>query len=327
MNVRILSRADVARLADIDCAFDAARTAYLAYGEGSVEQPDIVSIQIPRSNGEMDIKSGCDNANRHIGVKLVTGFWDNPRRFNAPATGGLMLLLDSENGFPLAIMDAGGLTHLRTAAAGAYAATLLARPDSRVIALMGAGELAKRQLLATARRFSFERAYIFDADFNRSSALAEEMKRTLRFDIEACPTAADAARDADIIVTATNARAPILMAGDVKAGAHINAFGCDMPEKQELDTALFRGALAVVDCMKECVRRGETAHPIHEGVITENDIYCELSDIACGRRPGRSSAEQLTVFDSVGMSVQDIALASNIYSRAEAENVGTVLEM
>ena len=322
MKVRVLSAKDVEKLIDFGDAFLAAKAAHIAYGNKKTLQPPIVSMKIDQFHGELDIKSGANLEEDLIGIKVVTGFWNNPLLYKSPATGGLIILLDARTGFPLCIMDGSRLTYLRTAATGAYAATLLASNNSSILALIGAGELARQQALATIRYFDLKLIKIYDKNLDRAKKLAVELKNTSPIFVETTVTPREAVVDADIIITATNATQALVMKGDVKSGAHINAFGCDMPEKQELDPALFKGAMIVADCLPECEKRGEIHHGLAHGIITKRDIYAELGEIATDKKVGRTSSDGISIFDSVGMSIQDICISSKVYARAIKNDIG-----
>ncbi|MBQ9534434.1 MAG: ornithine cyclodeaminase family protein [Clostridia bacterium] len=322
----ILSGDDVRGLLTVQDAFEAMREAFAAFAEGQVQQPPIVSLHMDEYNGELDIKSGCSLRSNVIGVKMASGYWDNPKNYGLPAAVALICLYDARSSYPLCILDGGDITYYRTAAAGALAATLLARPESETLALIGAGGLARMHLEATLAYFPIRRVLIYSADAEQARQLAREAEQKhpgVR--AEACADAESAVREADIISTATPSREPIVMRAWVRPGTHINAFGADMQGKQELETALTAASRLVLDNPAEALVRGESQHAYAAGLIGAD--CASLGDIVIGKCPGRQSAEEITVFDSTGMSVQDIAASLRIYEKAIKLNKGMKIKI
>lgn len=328
MELLFLSQADVEKVLTIELAFEADREAYMAYSGGDVLQPPIVSMNFHEANGEMDIKSGYSGLNKTVGVKILSGFWDNPKNYDLPISMGLMTLFDGRTGRPLCVLDAGMITYYRTSAAGAYAATLLARKDSTRLAVIGTGGLARMHMVATKQYFYIKDAYIYsNAPEQKAQYIADFQKKYPDICFHDCATAQEAVEQADIVATATPANRAVIMDAWVKPGTHINAFGCDMEGKQELDPTIFTRAKVVVDNLSECVRRGETQHCIRQGLLKREDIHAEIGEIALGQKPGRTDDQEITIFDSTGMSLQDISTASRIYEKALACGIGTKVSM
>ena len=328
MDLLFLSQADVARVLTVELAFEANREAYMAYSSGNAIQPPIVSMEFRDDNGEMDIKSGYSGLNKTVGVKILSGFWDNPRNFDLPISMGLMTLFDGRSGRPLCVLEAGMITYYRSAAAGAYAATLLARKDAARLAVIGTGGLARMHLIATKQYFDIRDAYIYsNAPEQKAKYIADFQAQYPDIRFHDCTTAQEAVEQADIITTATPANKAIVMDAWIRSGTHINAFGCDMTGKQELEPSIFTHAKVVVDNLTECVRRGETQHCIREGLLKQEDIHAEIGEIALGQKPGRINDHEITIFDSTGMSLQDISTASRIYEKAMELGIGTKVSM
>jgi len=328
MELLFLSQSDVEQLLTIELAFEADEEAYKAHSSGNAIVPPIVSMAFEEANGEMDIKSGYSGLNQTVGVKILSGFWDNPAKYDLPISMGLMTLFDGRTGRPLCVLDAGTITYYRTAAAGAYAATLLARPDSKKLAVIGTGGLARMHLIATARYFDLTDVFVYsNAPEQKSQYIADFQVQYPQIRFHNCGSAQEAVEQADIIATATPASRAVVLDAWVKPGTHINAFGCDMAGKQELEPAIFTHAKVVVDNMVECCHRGETQHSIQQGLIQREDIHAEIGQIALGQKPGRTDDQEITIFDSTGMSLQDISTASRIYERAIAMGIGTNVTM
>lgn len=328
MELLFLSQADVEKVLNIELAFEADEEAYKAYSSGNSIQPPIVSMEFHSDNGEMDIKSGYSGLNKTVGVKILSGFWDNPKKYGLPISLGLMTLFDGRTGQPLCVLDAGMITYYRTSAAGAYAATLLARKDSTKLAVIGTGGLARMHLVATKQYFDIKDAYIYsNAPEQKAQYIADFQAKYPDIRFHDCATAKEAVEQADIVATATPANQAVVMDAWIKPGTHINAFGCDMTGKQELEPSIFTHAKVVVDNLTECVRRGETQHCIREGLLRQEEIYAEIGEIALGQKPGRTDDREITIFDSTGMSLQDISTASRIYEKALALGIGTKVTM
>ncbi|MGN0659788.1 MAG: ornithine cyclodeaminase family protein [Emergencia sp.] len=323
MRTLLLTRADVKELISIPDVFISSEKAYKALSSGNVIQPDIVSITMPMFNGELDIKSGCVASEEVIGIKLASGYPDNEKKYGMPTMYALFCLLDAKTSFPLCIADAGLITYYRTAAAGAYAAVKLARPDSRTMAVLGTGALAQMHVRATKTYFPIDEVHVYGIDTGQTErfmkTLGEEYSDVVfsRYD-----NVRDAVENADIIATATNSTEILLRAEWVRKGTHINAFGCDMSSKQELDPELFSAGKVVVDSLREAAVRGDTHHALEEGYIRPDDVYAEIGEIALGEKNGRETEEEITIFDSVGLSAQDIAAVEVIYQKALEKGIG-----
>lgn len=327
MDTLLLSRKDIEGIIDFESAYAAARDAYKAFSSGKVVQPPIVSIEIPAHHGELDIKSGYSAMEEIIGVKTASGYPENPRQYGLESLYGFICLYDAKTSYPLCVMDSSRLTYYRTSAAGAYAATCLARKNSKVMAIIGTGGLARMHVRATAAFFPLETVYVYGNDVQQKEQFTTDLQAEypgIRF--ISCSNAKDAVMYADIVSTATPSREAIVMANWIRPGTHINAFGCDMVGKQELDPELFRRAKVVVDSPDECMRRGETQHSIRLGLLKPEDVHAEIGEIALGQKAGRENDDEITIFDSVGLSIQDITIAAALYRKARQEKIGTEMQ-
>lgn len=327
MNTLLLRRKDVLELLTMEDAIRSAESAYRAYSSRKVVQPPIVSVLVPEHNGELDIKSGYSIADEVIGLKVATGYPDNPRKYGLDSLYSMMCLYDAATSYPLCIMESGKLTYFRTAAAGAYAASKLARKDSKAMAIIGTGGLARMHVAATASVFALETLYVYgNMEEQRAQFVRDMAAQFPSINVINCTTAKEAVENADIVATATPSHEAIVMKEWIRPGTHINAFGCDMEGKQELDPELFRHAKVVVDSPDECMRRGETQHSIKQKIIAPDDIYAEIGEIALGEKSGRTNEDEITIFDSVGLSIQDIAIANILYKKAVSLEKGLILD-
>ena len=224
---------------------------------------------------------------------------------------------------PLAALDSIEITILRTGAATAVAAKRLARPDSRTVTVAGCGEQGRVQLAAILGVLPIERVFVFDADPGRARRFAEERSREISIRVEAAPDLAAAVATSDVCVTCTPSRQPLVWDADVRAGTFLAAVGADSAEKQELDPRILARAKVVVDSLEQCAGIGDLHHAIAAGLVTKTDVHAELAELVEGRRPGRESAEEITVFDSTGTALEDVAAAVAVYEKALAAGVGT----
>jgi alanine dehydrogenase len=322
MKTLLLKKSDVESLLSMKDVITSVEAGYMAYCSGQVIQPDIVSIELPQYNGEMDIKSGYSESTRMISVKCASGFYDNQKNPGLPNSLSTVLLFDGSTGFPLCIMDGSLITGYRTGAAGAISAKLLARKDSKTIAVLGTGEQARMQILALKEVLDFDRILVFGRSAEQLAEYKKDMALMPGISVELCDTAEHAVRNADIVITTTPSKAPIVKKEWVRPGTHIIAVGADMEGKQELDAALFAGAKIVVDNRAQCTTRGETQNPLKLEIISQQEIHCEIGEILLGHKPGRMDDNEITIFDTTGMAVQDNVTAAAIYSRALERKLG-----
>lgn len=260
------------------------------------------------------------------GMKAIGYNTNNPKR-ELPTITAVIILHDPETSFPLSIMDGTSITAMRTGAAGAVAAKHLARRDAEVISVIGAGVQARTQLMGLNELFDIEKVRVFDISMDASRKYSAEMKKKLDLNIEVCNNAEDAVVGSDIIATVTPSREPIVMKEWVYPGLHINAMGADEPGKEELDPQILTGAKIVVDDRADTIRRGEINVAISKGIIKAEDIYADLEEIVTGKKPGRETDHEITVFDGAGVAIEDVAVAWEVYKKAKKEGVGEYIAL
>jgi len=259
---------------------------------------------------------------RALGTKLVTVVPRNRRR-GLPTLHASYLLTDPETGVPLALMEAGFLTAIRTGAASALAARYLARKDSRVIACFGASIQARYQLLCLQAVFPLERVTVIGRDPGRARAFAETMTRDMGVPVELSRDRRAAVAAADIITCATTSATPVFDGRDVRPGTHVDAVGAFRPNTREIDTGLARRAHVVVDTYHGAWEEaGDVLIPLKAGAITKRHVRAELAELVSRRKRGRTSRDQITFFKSVGFALEDTATARLAYDRAVASNIG-----
>ena len=321
-----LQRSDVASLIDFDVCVRSVEDAFRAHAEGRSLTPGL--LHIGAQGGEFHIKAGGLCAGQpSFGIKINGGFFENCVKFDMPNIQGVILLSDATNGYPLCVMDSMEITVQRTCAATAVAARYLAWPDSSVGTICGLGNQGRAQLKAMTSTLPIRRVYAWSPFRDEADSFAKRMSAEMNLQIEPATDLAAAASRSDIIVTCTPSRKAFLMAGSVRPGTFIAAVGADSPDKQELDPALVGSAKIVGDLVEQIMHVGETHHAIDGGFVSRADIYGEIGEIIAGRKPGRTSAEEIIVYDSTGTALQDVAAASAVYDAACRAGVGTVINL
>lgn len=327
MKVLLLCRAEVEGLISIREAIEAVEDAFRAKGLGKVQMPPKSYIYFKNYDGDFRVMPAYLEEMGAAGVKIVNAHPRNPKQHGLPTVMATILLLDPKTGVPLTIMDGTWITNLRTGAGGAVAAKYLAREDSKVVAMVGAGVQAKTQLLALNEVLEIEEVRVNDVSMESAKQYAAEMGKKLDIDAKVLKETRDTVESADVIVTTTPSKKPILMNDWVSDGTHINAIGADAPGKQELDPEILLRAKVVVDDIEQAIHGGEVNVPLSKGIIARGDIYADLGEIVTGKRPGRKSRDEITVFDSTGLAVQDIATDWVVYEKAKKMGKGMEVEL
>jgi alanine dehydrogenase len=305
----ILTGRDVAALMDPAAWLAAVEAGFRAGAEGNAHASPPMTLA--GHGGAFHAKGASFRLGPfYVALKLNGNFPANPQARGLPTIQGAILLCDGETGSLLAIMDSIEVTLRRTAAASALAARFLARADSHTILICGCGAQGRAQLAALREVLPLRRALAWDRDRDVARGFADETGAEAVADLEA------AAGDSDVIVTCTTSRSPFLKASMVRPGTFVAAVGADSPEKSEVEPALMARALLVADLLDQCAVMGDLHHALAAGVMQCGDIHAELGDLVAGHRSGRTSADQITLFDSTGTALQDVACAATIYGRA-----------
>ncbi|MGA1857860.1 ectoine utilization protein EutC [Azospirillum sp. 11R-A] len=328
----ILTEAELRRIVPLDRdAVACVEDAFLALATRPVAMPPILRLDIPEfagsSGGEVDVKTAYVPGLDGFAIKISPGFFGNPA-LGLPSVNGLMVLLSSRTGLVEALLlDNGYLTDVRTAAAGAVAASHLSRPDSAVAAIFGAGVQAALQLEALTLVRPIREARLWARQPERAAAAAARLSERLGFPVHAATDGRSAVAGADIVVTTTPADRPILMADWLEPGQHVTAMGSDAEHKNELDPAILsRADLYVADRLTQTRRLGELHHAIAAGTVAADRDFPELGAVIAGQAAGRASTDAITVCDLTGTGVQDTAIATLARGRALAAGAGTVFD-
>ncbi|MBC7222897.1 MAG: ornithine cyclodeaminase family protein [Anaerolineae bacterium] len=320
----LLTREDIQTLLTMDEAIQAVEEGFRQHALGKVTMPLRTAITIPEHHGlDLIMPAYVGGEGGGLGLKVVSVYPDNPRQHNLPTILATVLLQDPRTGDLLAIMDGTYLTAMRTGAAGGVAARYLARPDARRAGIFGAGVQARTQLEALCRVRPIEEAWVYDPMQEHATRFAEEMSQRLGIPVHVAREPRQAVEGMDVIVTATTSRTPVFDGAWVAPGTHVTGVGSHTPDGRELDSTLIQRARVVVDERGAALSEaGDLIIPLQEGLIREDHIAAELGEVVAGLRVGRETPEQVTVFKSVGLALQDIAAATRVYQMARAKGVG-----
>jgi alanine dehydrogenase len=312
----ILTRADVERFLTLSDCIKAVEHAFRLYGQGKTRPPVMTGVQA--SDGGFHIKAGIlPPPMNYFAAKVNANFPNNRQRFYLPTIQGVIVLCDADSGRPLAVLDSMEITASRTAAATAVAVKYLARKNSRVATICGCGHQGRVQLQALAQMVRLQRAFAYDIDEERAAEFAQDSTLKLGIAAQATKDLNHATAQSDICVTCTSSRHAFLMRPHIRPGTFIAAVGADNPDKQELEPDLMARAKVVVDILEQCASSGDLHHAIEAGAMTRSDVHAELGEVVTGNKPGRSSEEEIIIFDSTGMALQDVAAAALVYEKAE----------
>jgi alanine dehydrogenase len=325
----LLSRQDVASILTMEVCLEAVENAFGELARGAAVMPQRAVIKVADHNGLfLGMPAFIGGDLNVLGLKVVTVYPDNPSKHNLPTTLGTLMLCDPVTGRVVAVMDAGYLTAVRTGAASGVATKYLAREDSKTCVVFGAGVQARKQLEAMKLVRPPEKTYVIDVVPQAREAFASEMGEALGVKVIATEDIEGAVREADIIVTATSSHDPLFDGEWLKPGTHVNNIGSHSPGARELDTATVKRSKFVADLEEaNLAEAGDILIPIQEGAVTEDHIYASLGEIVVGAKPGRENSEEITVFKSCGLAIQDVATALAVYDAAREKGIGAEVEL
>ncbi len=321
--MRILTAQDIRAAVTMRDVIDAVREGFIQLSAGRAVSP--VRGVIPVNNGFTLTMPAYLEGSPISTVKIVSVYGDNPKK-NLPTVVAKVLALDAHTGVPIALMDGTVLTALRTGAASGLATDLLARPDSSVLAVMGAGAQARTQVEAICTVRPLREIRIFSLD--GAEKMADELREKYGVQVIAARSEQEALEGADVVAAATNSKTPVVFGDLLKPGVHINGIGSFTPEMQEIDASVVTRAKVVVDHRESAwAEAGDLIIARDRGLFNERDVYAEIGEIAAGDKPGRTSDTEITFFKSVGNAVQDAATARRIVEVAQARGIGIEIEV
>ncbi len=322
--MRVLERSDVAHLLDMKSCIGAVEEAFRARGEGRRASSGVLGLEL--DGGTLHAKLGALSVTRLYAVaKINANFPDNPARHDLPTIQGVLVLFDASRGTPLACMDSALITASRTAAATAVAASYLAVRHASTATFIGCGVQARAHIEALRHVRSLHRLIAFDTNPAAAERFAADARA--RFDIVTA-VATDirqAASASQIVITSTPSRRALLNLGDVSVGTFVAAVGADNEGKQEISADLLRDAVVVVDDLDQCSNIGDLHHALAVGPMQPGHVRGSLDQIVTGLAPGRLSDDEIIVFDSTGVAIEDVAAAALVYERAEKTGAGFVI--
>lgn len=323
----VISEQEVRGLIDTDELIEALEKAHSQYSTHRAVMPVRLVVPLPAIQGRITSMPGFLTDDKALGMKVVTYFQQNPK-LDLPAILATIMLFSADSGKIIAIMDGSYITAIRTACASAMATKVLATPGSKVVGILGAGVQARAHIVALARVRNIAVFKIYSPSGVSAVKLQEELTGRIDSAIEVASSAEHAVRGADLVVTVTTAKEPIIKADWLKPGTHINAVGSHRPDLREIDGATLVRAKVVVDSreaiMAEC---GDILLAIKERSIAPGAVHAEIGEVLAGIKPGRTAESEITLYKSVGIAIQDVAAAHLIYHKALKQRVGTTVEI
>ena len=323
----VLSEKDVRQLLDVEELIHALEQAHIQFSTGKAVMPVRQVVPLPQIKGRITSMPAYLSEAKALGMKVVTFFQENPNK-ELQAILATIHLYSPETGKLAAVMDGTYITAIRTACASAMATKALANPEAPILGILGAGVQARAHIRTLCKVREIKTIKVHSPSGKNARRLKEELEPEIKIKIEPVETAEEAIREADLLVTATTAKEPILNSGWLKPGLHINAVGSHRPDQREIDAATMKRAKVFVDSreaiMAEC---GDVLLAIKEGAITENHASVEIGKVLAGKETGRTSPNEITLYKSVGIAIQDVAAAQLVYQKAVAKKAGTNVEI
>lgn len=325
----VLTRKDVEELLTMKEAMSAVEDAFRQYTLGQAIMPLRSVIRIPDYNGiNLAMPAYVGGDLDALGLKVVSVYGDNPKKYGLPAVLATVVLNDPKTGDLLAIMDGAWLTAMRTGAVSGVATRYLAREDAKTAAVFGAGVQACTQLMAVCEAREIRLARVYDPLPEMQNRYCQEMSERLGIELIPAPSPRAAVEGSDVIIAASSARTPVFEGEWLSPGTHVNGIGSHTPTTRELDTATIVRSKLVVDQREAALAEaGDVIIPINEGHVTADHIHAELGEVVAGLKEGRANEAETTVFKSVGLAIQDVATATRVYQLAKEKGAGTTLSL
>lgn len=338
MEIKVLGRKELMQVLEMKKVIQGVESAYIAKAQGQAVVWPLVAHSFKKQGGIMDIRSGGVFGSEMVhGAKMLNNFPNN-KEHGLPAFSGMLMVFDSNTGLPLGVMDASYITCMRTGAAGAIGAKALARPESKTLFILGAGNQAAYQIAASLIAMpNISKVYAADPlDPANAHRFADGLPSRLKseFGIDASGVSFDAADDmptavgdSDIVITITPARSPVIKSDWVKPGTHFSCIGADMEGKEEIDPRIFTGARVFADDIDQCVRVGEMELPIKGGAFDRSLIAGEIGQVLEGKVGGRKSNDEITIYDATGLALLDLVTAKRAIELAKEKGIGQTVEL
>jgi alanine dehydrogenase len=315
----LLSARDVAALLTVPDCISAVEDGFRALGEGRLPAPELLSLH--SELGGLHVKAAVwINGSHYFVAKANANFPSNPKKHGLPTIQGVIILCDANSGELLALIDSIEITALRTGAATAVAARKLARADSRALTICGCGMQGEIQLQSLLHVLPIKTIYAYDLD---SAAAQRFVEANRQLGVRSVEDVHDAISNSDVVITCTPAHEFFVRSRDVRPGTFIAAVGADNDHKQEIDPRLFVKNKIVVDSLAQCLKIGDLHHAVVEGFASVESVHAELADVVAAKAVGRTSEDEITIFDSTGVAIEDAAAAALVYEKAARGGIGT----
>lgn len=330
MKTLLLTEKDVKQLLSMDELMQAVESAFKAKGLGHAQMPAKIYLFYNKYKGDLRAMPSYLEELDISAVKIVNSHPENRAKYGLPTVMAIIILVDPKNGAPMAIMGGTWITNMRTGAAGGVAAKYLAKKGAKVVGFVGAGAQARTQLMGLISLYKkLKEVRVWSLPDGTKEAFVAEMEPKYGdvTKIIAVESVKDAVEGADIVVTVTPSRKPLVSNDWVDAGMHFNCIGADAPGKQELDPAILTRAKIIVDDWEQAFHSGEINVPLTKGIITKQNVWGEICQVVAGLKPGRTSPNEITVFTSTGLAVQDAVTADLAYKKALAKGIGKLVEI
>lgn len=317
MPTLILTRRDTLKLITMKDVISAVEQGFRDWVKGSGVMPPKAYLQVK----DGDFRAMPASLPGAAGIKWVNVHPGNPAK-GLPTVMAVLICNDPSTGYPLAIMDATNITAYRTGATSAIASRFLARKNSKTLGVVGAGRQAYTQILGLLEYFSFQKIKVYDI----SPPVAERLVKLLSGHPVQASSLVDVVQS-DIVCTVTPARQPIVKKEWILPGTHINAVGADAEGKEELEPEIIKTARVVVDDIRQAAKAGEINVPISKGIYSQHEVYGTLGELVTGQKKGRVDDKEITIFDSTGVAIEDIAVAHMLYVKAEEQGIGLSINL
>ncbi len=324
MKTLLLSRKDIESFFTMKMCMEAVEKAFAGLTEGHANMPQRTPIPLPDKSGLALFMPAHLRNLKALGAKIVSVYHENVRKHNLPAVLGTILLLDEDTGFPVAIMDGGFLTAMRTGAVSGVATKYMARPDAVTAAVFGTGMQAFTQVLAIHEARPLSKLVIWSIDSEGTrQAFGDRVRAKTGVSVELASDPATAVQAADIVALATSAAEPVVDGSWFKPGAHINGIGSHTPKMREVDSLTVRRSRVICDLLEACkAEAGDFIIPVANGDWTWGQVAGNLGDVVTGRVSGRTSTDEITLFKSVGLAIQDVSAAKAVLDEALKRGIG-----
>jgi len=326
----ILTDDEVKGLLSMKEVMEAVELAFREKGVGRAQMPAKIYLFYKKYNGDLRTMPSYLEELDISAVKIVNVHPDNRTKYNLPTIMAVIVLIDPKSGAPTAIMSGTTITDMRTGAAGGIAAKYLANKGSKIVGLVGAGAQARTQLMALLQVYGkFEEVRIWSRSRETKQRFVAETEPTYRRLCKIIPveTVKEAVEGADIVVTTTPSRQPLVMNAMLSSGVHFNCIGADAPGKEELDPVILKRAKIVVDDWEQASHSGEINVPLSQGIIKRESVWAEIGEIVAGLKPGRERRDEITIFTSTGLAVQDAVTAKIAYDKAIKKGIGRFIKI